>query len=82
VGLVEANVALVTWGGIGCAEVLQLASAGPLVVITGRQSTALVALAEQNPNVAFVAVDAALPLTMQAASASMPSLLGLRKRRS
>jgi NADP-dependent 3-hydroxy acid dehydrogenase YdfG len=58
VGLVEANVVLVTSGGVGGAEVLQLASEGPIVVVTGRRSTALVALAEQNPNVAFMAVDA------------------------
>jgi NADP-dependent 3-hydroxy acid dehydrogenase YdfG len=59
VGLVEASVVLVTSGGVGGAEVLQLASEGPVVVVTGRRSTALVALAEQNPNVAFMAVDAA-----------------------
>lgn len=80
--LIEAKVVLVTWGGIGYAEALQLASEGPLVVVTGRRSTALVALAEQNPNVAFLAVDAASPLTLQPASASMPSLPGLQTRRS
>jgi NADP-dependent 3-hydroxy acid dehydrogenase YdfG len=58
VGLVEASVVLVTSGGVGGAEVLQLASEGPVVVLIGRRSTALVALAEQNPNVAFMAVDA------------------------
>jgi NADP-dependent 3-hydroxy acid dehydrogenase YdfG len=82
VELIEAKVVLVTWGGVGYAEALQLASEGPLVVITGRRSTALLALAEQNPNVAFVAVDAASPLTMQPASASIQSLPGPQNRRS
>ena len=61
--LFEARVVLVTWGAadIGCAEALQLASERPTVVVTARRSTLLVALAEQNPNIAFVVLDAASP---------------------
>jgi NADP-dependent 3-hydroxy acid dehydrogenase YdfG len=59
--LFEAKVVLVTWGDavIGHAEALHLASERPIVVVTGRRSTVLVALAEQNPNMAFVALDPA-----------------------
>ena len=58
--LLEAKVVLVTSGeaGNGCADALQLASERPVVVINGGRSTALVALAEQNPNIAFVVLDA------------------------
>jgi short-subunit dehydrogenase involved in D-alanine esterification of teichoic acids len=63
VALFEARVVFVTWGeaGTGGAEALQLASERPIVAVTGRRSTVLVALAEQNPDIAFVVLDAARP---------------------
>jgi short-subunit dehydrogenase involved in D-alanine esterification of teichoic acids len=62
VALFEAKVVLVTRGeeDVGCAEALHLASERPIVVINGRRSTVLAALAEQNPNIAFVVLDAGL----------------------
>ena len=58
--LFEAKVVLVTEGeaGIECEEALQLASERPIVVITGGRPRVLEALAEQNPHIAFVVLDA------------------------